>query len=190
MLLYKLVYYAERYSMDIKKNDNIKLDIESLTSEGSAVGHYNGVAVFVRGAVTGDEIEAHIIKTSKRFCIAKVNEIITPSPYRIESDCEYSKSCGGCSFRNVSYDEELRYKRSRVEDAFKRIAHLDIKVNETVTAIATRRSTPYALKTASFLPDFTHIRAIGLFRPTTASSSPTNSPPASTRLKNGQRLRA
>ena len=36
--------------MDIKKNDDIKLNIESVTSEGSAVGHYNGIAVFVRGA--------------------------------------------------------------------------------------------------------------------------------------------
>ena len=39
--------------MDIKKNDDIKLNIESVTSEGSAVGHYNGIAVFVRGAVPG-----------------------------------------------------------------------------------------------------------------------------------------
>ena len=32
--------------MDIKKNDDIKLNIEDMTSEGAAVGHYGGIAVF------------------------------------------------------------------------------------------------------------------------------------------------
>ncbi|MBQ3904768.1 MAG: 23S rRNA (uracil(1939)-C(5))-methyltransferase RlmD [Eubacterium sp.] len=123
--------------MDIKKNDEIKLNIESMTSEGAAVGHFGGVAVFVRGAVPGDVITAHIIKTSKRYCIGKISEIIEPSPSRIESTCPVSEKCGGCSFRNMTYDEELKYKKSRVEDAVKRIAHLDVPVNDIVRAQAT-----------------------------------------------------
>ena len=120
--------------MDIKKNDDIKLNIEAMTSEGSAVGHYNSVAVFVRGAVPGDEIIAHVIKTSKRYCIAKIKEIIKKSPSRIESDCSVSDKCGGCSFREMTYEEELKYKKSRVEDAVKRIGHLDVKINDVVRA--------------------------------------------------------
>ena len=120
--------------MDIKKNDDIQLNIEALTSEGSAVGHYHGVAVFVRGAVPGDEIIAHIIKTSKRYCIAVIKDIVKKSPSRITSDCPVSDRCGGCSFRNMTYDEELKYKKSRVLDAVKRIGHLDVPVNEVVGA--------------------------------------------------------
>ena len=120
--------------MDIKKNDDIKLNIEAMTSEGSAVGHYNGVAVFVRGAVAGDEITAHIIKTSKSYCIGVIKDIIKKSPSRIESDCPVSQKCGGCSFRNMTYEEELKYKRNRVRDAITRIGHLDIPVNEVIGA--------------------------------------------------------
>lgn len=120
--------------MDIKKNDEIKLNIESVTSEGAGVGRYNGIAVFVRGTVPGDEIIAHVIKVSKRYCIGIIKEIINSSPSRIESDCPVSDKCGGCSFRNMTYEEELKYKRQRVEDAVKRIAHLDIKINEVVGA--------------------------------------------------------
>lgn len=120
--------------MDIKKNDDINLNIENMTSEGSAVGHYGGVAVFVRGAVPGDEIIAHIIKAKKTYCIAVIKELLKPSPSRIESDCPVSSKCGGCSFRNMTYAEELRYKKSRVEDAVKRIAHLDIPVNDIIGA--------------------------------------------------------
>ncbi len=120
--------------MDIKKNDEIKLNIEAITSEGSAVGHYKGIAVFVRGGVPGDEVTVHIIKTSKRYCIGIIKEIITPSSSRIECDCPVAEKCGGCSFRNMTYEEELKYKKSRVEDAVKRIAHLDVPVKEVIGA--------------------------------------------------------
>ena len=120
--------------MDIKKNDDIQLHIDNMTSEGSAVGHYGGIAVFVRGAVTGDDIIAHIIKTSKRYAIGIVKDIITKSPCRIKSDCAVSAKCGGCSFRNMTYAEELRFKKSRVEDAVKRIGHLDTPVREVIGA--------------------------------------------------------
>ena len=118
----------------LKKNDEIKLHIEALTSEGSAVSHYDGMAVFVRGAVPGDEIIAHIIKVSKSYAIAKLKEIIQSSISRIESDCSVSDKCGGCSFRNMTYEEELKYKQSRVEDAIKRIGHLDVPVKAVIGA--------------------------------------------------------
>lgn len=120
--------------MNIKKNDDIKLNIESMTSEGSAIGHFDGFAVFVRGAVPGDVILAHIIKMSKHYAIATVKEIITHSPSRIDSDCDVSKRCGGCSFRDITYDEELKYKHDRVQDAITRIGHLDIEVDDIVGA--------------------------------------------------------
>lgn len=120
--------------MDIKKNDDIKLNIEAMTSEGSAVGHYNGIAVFVRSAVPGDIIIAHIIKTTKSYAIGTVKEIITYSKSRIKSDCSVSGKCGGCSFRNMTYAEELVYKKSRVQDAITRIGHLDLAVDDVIGA--------------------------------------------------------
>ena len=93
--------------MSIKKNDDITLKIEDMTNEGSSVGHYDGMAVFVRGAVTGDEIVAHIIKAKKNYAIGIVKEILNPSQCRIESDCPVFDKCGGCSFRNMTYDAEL-----------------------------------------------------------------------------------
>ncbi len=120
--------------MMMKKNDDIELTIEDMTSEGSAVGHYNGIAVFVRGAVTGDKLIAHIIKVSKRYAIGIVKEIMKPSPARIISDCDVSERCGGCSFRNMSYEEEIRYKKKRVADAIMRIGHIDTKINDVVFA--------------------------------------------------------
>lgn len=120
--------------LELSKNDKIELTIDALTSEGSGVGRYNGLAVFVRGTVPGDKIIAHIIKRSKNYAVGIIDEIISPSPNRIESDCPYSQKCGGCSFRHMTYEQELRYKKSRVQDALNRIGHLDVEVEEIIGA--------------------------------------------------------
>lgn len=136
--VYVIIYNAKLcvtvISVELSKNDKIELTIDALTSEGSGVGRYNGLAVFVRSTVPQDKIIAHIIKRSKNYAIGIVDKIIHPSPERIESDCPYSKKCGGCSFRHMTYDEELKYKKSRVQDALNRIGHLDIDVDEIIGA--------------------------------------------------------
>lgn len=136
--VYVIIYNAKLcvtvISVELSKNDKIELTIDALTSEGSGVGRYNGLAVFVRGTVPQDKIIAHIIKRSKNYAIGIIDKILRPSPERIESDCPYSKKCGGCSFRHMTYDEELKYKKSRVQDALNRIGHLDIEVDEIIGA--------------------------------------------------------
>ena len=120
--------------MSLKKNDDVRLVIEDMTSEGSSVGHYDSQAVFVRGAVTGDEVLAHIIKAKKNYAVGVVKDIITPSPDRIKSDCPVSDKCGGCSFRNMTYDAEIRYKYNRVADAVARLGHIDAPVRDVIRA--------------------------------------------------------
>lgn len=120
--------------MTLKKNDDIELYIESVTSEGSGLGRYCGMAVFVNGTVPGDKITAHIIKTSKNYAIGIIKEIITPSEHRILSDCPVSDKCGGCSFRNMDYETELKIKKSFVQENISRIGHIAFEVEEIIGA--------------------------------------------------------
>lgn len=113
--------------VQLKKNDKIELNITALTSEGSGIGRHDSLAVFVRGTVPGDTIIAHIIKVNKSYAIGIIDQLLVPSPDRIESNCSVSSKCGGCSFRNVAYPAELKFKQGRVDDAFRRIGHLDLK---------------------------------------------------------------
>ena len=90
------------------------------------------MAVFVRGAVRGDVCDVRILKALKMHAFAKVEEIVTPSPHRIESDCAVFGRCGGCSLRHVSYEEELHMKKERVSDALRRIGGLDVPVEDVL----------------------------------------------------------
>ncbi|MBO4339527.1 MAG: 23S rRNA (uracil(1939)-C(5))-methyltransferase RlmD [Clostridia bacterium] len=143
-----------------KKNDEIELVIDGYTAEGSGVGHFDGMAVFVANSAVGDRLKVHIIKAKKTYAIGKIIEIVSPSPDRIETDCPYFNSCGGCAFRHISYQAELNAKKDRVEQAFSRLARIDIKA-ESVCGGETER---YRNK-AQFPVGFDGDVKIGFFAP-------------------------
>ncbi len=114
------------------KNDIITLEITDVTPEGFGVGRLDGKVFFVADTAIGDKISALVLKELKNRSFAKVVEVITPSPDRIAADCAVSQKCGGCVFRHISYEAELRLKRNIVKQSFSRIGNIDITVNETV----------------------------------------------------------
>lgn len=113
----------------MKKNDICSLNITDCTLSGSGVGHVDSLAVFVPASAVGDELKVHILKVKSNCAFGKVHEIITSSPDRTDIDCPVFPKCGGCSFRHISYDAELRIKENQVRENLRRIGKLDIDVN-------------------------------------------------------------
>jgi 23S rRNA (uracil1939-C5)-methyltransferase len=59
------------------KNQLIPIQIENYSSEGDGVGHVDGCAVFVRGALRGETVQARILKVSKTCAWAKVEQVLS-----------------------------------------------------------------------------------------------------------------
>ncbi|NCC86743.1 MAG: 23S rRNA (uracil(1939)-C(5))-methyltransferase RlmD [Clostridia bacterium] len=112
--------------MSIQKNQEVKLYIDGITTQGWGVGHIDGFAIFVANTTVGDTIIAHIIKAKKKYAIAIIREILIPSANRHEPDCPAFSQCGGCVYRHITYGAELKIKHKQVEDALLRIGHIDI----------------------------------------------------------------
>ncbi len=109
----------------LNKNDIIDLEITGLTNEGCGIGKYDGIVVFVPFSAVGDKLKVRIVKANKSHCYGKIEEIITPSPDRIFSDCQAFGKCGGCDFRHITYEAELKAKEQFIRDAFTRIGGLN-----------------------------------------------------------------
>ena len=107
-----------------KKNQIVGLSITGMTREGNGVGRADGIAVFVPGTAVGDEIECRIVKVKSSYCYGIIENLITPSETRVEPECPVSRSCGGCVFQHLSYEEECRLKDSFIRDSFERIGKL------------------------------------------------------------------
>ena len=114
------------------KNDIITLEITDITPEGFGVGRLDGKVYFVADTAIGDICDCLVLKELKSHSFAKLVNIKVPSNDRIEPNCAVCKRCGGCAFRHISYDAELKLKQNTVKQAFARIAKMDIRVNETV----------------------------------------------------------
>lgn len=108
----------------MRKNDMVSLAIDGMTAEGNGVGRVEGMAVFVPGAAPGDVLRVKIIKVAKKYAIGRLEEVLVPSPDRVKEDCPCSGPCGGCVYRHIRYEAELRIKEGRVRDAMERIGGL------------------------------------------------------------------
>lgn len=121
--------------MNLKKNDILKLNILSLSSEGSGVARtQEGITVFVPNSAVDDELNVRIVKVQKTYAFGRVEEILTPSPDRITPTCAIGSQCGGCVYSHISYEAELKAKEQRVKDAIERIAKLSVPVNPILSA--------------------------------------------------------
>lgn len=100
--------------MNIQKNDIVKLNITSMSSDGSGVARLDNMVVFVPNTAPGDYINAKIVKVLKNYAFGRVEEILEPSDCRIKNDCPVFEKCGGCVYRHISYQKETEIKAEQV----------------------------------------------------------------------------
>ena len=117
----------------MNKNDLITLRITDLNPDGNGVGRLDsGEVVFVPLTAPGDLCTVKIIKCAKNYFVGRLEELLEPSACRVESDCAVYHRCGGCVYRHISLRKENELKQSMVQNALKRIGHIDVPVEETV----------------------------------------------------------
>ena len=104
----------------------LEADVTGYTSEGSGVARVENLAVFIAGAIRGERVKLRIAHIGHTAAYGELLQVIAPSPDRIQPDCPHTKACGGCAFRHMTYEEELRAKRQRVLDALNRIGGFDL----------------------------------------------------------------
>lgn len=116
------------------KNEIVTLQITDINPDGNGVSRTAaGLVVFTPLTAPGDTARVRIIKETKSYAVGKLEEIITPSSDRVNSDCDTYQRCGGCVYRHLSFDAENRIKKQTVENAMRRIGHLDCEVEDTVS---------------------------------------------------------
>jgi len=108
------------------KNEEIILTVTDVSVDGSGVGRYDNMAVFVPLTAVGDTVKVKILKVKKTYAFAKLLEILEKSPNRIEPDCPVFNKCGGCAYRHISYEAESDLKQNKVYEAVKRIGGIDL----------------------------------------------------------------
>jgi 23S rRNA (uracil1939-C5)-methyltransferase len=98
------------------ENDLRTLRIESLAHLGAGISRDGGKVTFVPFTVPGDLVKARIVEEKSRFARARLEEVLEPSPDRVEPPCPYFGNCGGCQWQHIAYPTQLHYKTQIVRE--------------------------------------------------------------------------
>lgn len=103
------------------KNEIVRITIEDIGNDGEGIGKADGYTLFVKDGVIGDVIDARITKCKKNYGYARVEKVVSPSPFRVEPKCPFHRQCGGCQIQAMHYERQLIYKQNKVRNHLQRI---------------------------------------------------------------------
>ncbi|MCG8427486.1 MAG: 23S rRNA (uracil(1939)-C(5))-methyltransferase RlmD [Chromatiales bacterium] len=101
--------------------DPVPATIESLSHDGKGVTHIDGKAIFIHGALPGEEIEFVYTRKQRRYDEGDAVSILKASADRVEPGCTHFGVCGGCSLQHQSPEAQILAKQQALMDAFERI---------------------------------------------------------------------
>src|SRR3979411_62743 len=103
----------------------MEVTIERILPGGLGLAHAEGKTVMVALAAPGDQVLIQIDRVKGNVSFASIQEIIKPSPHRVEPPCPYFGRCGGCDFQQMNYQAQLAAKVEIVRDCLRRLARLE-----------------------------------------------------------------
>lgn len=102
--------------------------IERLDHQGRGITYINGKIAFVKDTLPGEEIELKIIKENSKLIEAEPTSFLKESQLRVKELCPYYKECGGCNLLHMPYEEQIKYKQSKIVDIMKKYADINSEV--------------------------------------------------------------
>ncbi len=102
-----------------------KVTIEDIGAKGKAIARVNDLVVFVKGAIPGDVADIKVIRKKKKYLEGKPIHFHQFSEKRIPPFCSHFNTCGGCTWQNLSYEDQLIYKQKEVRDNLERVGKVD-----------------------------------------------------------------
>ena len=113
-----------------EKFTEIEVKISDISSTGDGIGiSADGNHVYiVPFTVPGDVVQAKVVNCflEDRYTLADFVKVIEPSPRRDDSrvKCPYFSKCSGCQFQMLSYEDQLAFKKTIIERAYKNFSGL------------------------------------------------------------------
>src|SRR5262245_7252959 len=98
-----------------------RVRIDALSHDGRGVAHVDGKAVFVPGALAGEEVRVQRTRRHRGYDEARLLEILTASEARVTPRCEYFGVCGGCALQHLDQRAQLEAKQVVLIESLKRI---------------------------------------------------------------------
>ncbi|MDR1474198.1 MAG: 23S rRNA (uracil(1939)-C(5))-methyltransferase RlmD [Endomicrobium sp.] len=114
------------------KNKIINVVCEKIVFPGRSLCRCDdAIALFTEGLLPKEQADVLVMRDKKSFREGLVKKITSKSSERISPLCPSFGICGGCSFQNTSYENQVKYKQQYVCELLK---FADIKISQILTS--------------------------------------------------------
>jgi 23S rRNA (uracil1939-C5)-methyltransferase len=104
----------------------VKLRIDSLDAEGRGVArNADGKAVFVEGALPGEEVDFQVLRKKSSFEIGRLTKVLGGTSSRQTPRCPHFGVCGGCSLQHTDARTQMAAKQRWLEENLARIGKVE-----------------------------------------------------------------
>lgn len=101
----------------MKKGQIYEGVIESVDfpNKGKVSAGEEGRTVVVKNGVPGQLVRFSVNKVRNERAEGRILEVLKPSPLEIEPPCPHFGQCGGCTYQNLPYEEQIRLKERQIK---------------------------------------------------------------------------
>lgn len=106
--------------------ERISLTVGAPAHGGHCVARVDGLVVFVRHALPGEQVIAEVTEVRRGYLRADAVEVLTASPDRVAPPCPYAHpgGCGGCDLQHVAEPAQRDWKAAVVREQLLRLGGL------------------------------------------------------------------
>ena len=95
--------------------------IVDLSHEGRGVARIEGKTVFVADALPGERVRLRRFGRHRNYDEAVLEQVLTPSPDRVNAACPHFGTCGGCALQHLDPAAQLAFKQSQLLENLARL---------------------------------------------------------------------
>ncbi|WP_045223764.1 23S rRNA (uracil(1939)-C(5))-methyltransferase RlmD [Methyloterricola oryzae] len=99
--------------------------VESFAHDGRGVSHVDGKAVFIDGALPGEDVRFVYTQIRRDFAEGRAVEILEPAAERVAPRCAHFGVCGGCSLQHLAEGAQIQEKQALLLEQFRRLGKVE-----------------------------------------------------------------
>lgn len=106
----------------------LALEVRRVVAHGDGLAELDGLKVFIPMSAPEERVRARIITRKRDYAVARIEEILEPSPLRVQPRCPLYGDCGGCHLQHLSHPGQLIVKKLIVNDALQHVGRIFLPV--------------------------------------------------------------
>ena len=160
----------------VRKGAELELDVQKLAFGGQGLARVDDFVVFLDRALPGQRVRARITRKRRQYAEARCLGVLTQSQHYQPAFCQHFGVCGGCSWQELPYDQQLHWKSVQVAECLQHLAGCPAGVvaptlaapettfyrNKMEYSFSDRLWLPTAPVRSEFGPDVAKVPAFGL----------------------------